>query len=322
MVTRFRGTMNRPGARHIATVELENRLILAPMAGMLRLPVRLTYRRLGAAMTCIGVIDARAVVQSPDNVMLNILGKQEITCEEERPVSVQLVGAEAEVLARAARVVQSRGSVIDLDFSGPTRRLIDNGYGAAGLLRDPCRIKDIVAAVAGSVGIPVTAKIRIGFDGPDVDVVRIAQNCQEAGAAALGVHARFVRQMYCGPAHWEWIKRVRDEVDIPVIGNGAIQSPLDVRAMIEQTGCDFVMIGTAAFVNPLIFRQANELLETGRYRQASSTRALLEFFRHYFAFARRVESRSILTFLRRSCRDFLRVQAYMRKIQTGQTTLE
>jgi tRNA-dihydrouridine synthase len=199
---------------------------------------------------------------------------------------------------------------------------MDKGYGLAGLLKDPARMKEIVAAVAGSVRIPVTAKIRIGFEGPDVDVVRIAQICQDAGASAITVHARFVRQMYRGPAHWEWIKRIKDEVDIPVVGNGAVGSPLDAKAMLEQTGCDFVMIGTAAFINPLIFRQTNELLETGRYRPTSDARALLEFFRRYFACARKVESRSLLSFLRRSCRDFLRVRAYVQRIQTGQTALE
>lgn len=307
--------------RQIGDVTLENRLILAPMAGMLRLPVRLAYRKLGASMTCVGVIDARAVAQSPTDELVTILGKREVTSEEERPVCVQLAGSDAAILATAARRIERHTSILDLNFSGPTRRLVDNGYGAS-LLREPSRIRDIVAAVAGSVEIPVTAKIRIGVEGPDVDVVRIAQICQDAGAAAITIHARYVRQMYYGPAHWEWIKRVKDEVDIPVVGNGAVHSPLDARAMLEQTGCDFVMIGTAAFINPLIFRQTNELLETGRYRPASDTRALLEFFRHYFTFARRIESRRPLTFLRRSCRDFLRVRAYMQRIQTGQTTLE
>lgn len=314
--------MGKPDLRCIGDVTLENRLILAPMAGMLRLPVRLAYRKLGAAMTCVGVIDARAVIQSPTDELITVLGKREITSEEERPVCVQLIGSDAAVLAAAARRIERHASILNLNFSGPLQRLMDKGHGSGGLLREPDRIKEIVAAVVAAVRIPVTVKIRIGFEGPDVDVVRIAQICRDAGATAIMIHARFVRQMYRGPAHWEWIKRVKDKVDIPVIGNGAVHSPLDAQAMLEQTGCDFVMIGTAAFINPLIFRQTNELLETGRYRPTSDTRALLEFFRHYFTFARRVESKTILTFLRRSCRDFLRVRVYMQKIQTGQTTLE
>ena len=302
-------------------MELENRLILAPLGGMLRLPVRLAYRRLGAAMTCVGAIDARAVALASTDDLVNILGKRETTSEEERPVCVQLVGGDAETLAVAALRVQRYTSVIDLNFSGPTRRMVGKGHGAA-ILRNPALMKEILTAVAGSVSIPVTAKIRIGFEGPDVDAVRLAQNCQDAGAAAIVVHARFVCQRYCGPAHWEWIQRIKQNVDIPVIGNGGVYSPPDARAMIEQTGCDFVMIGTAAFVNPLIFRQTNELLDTGRCRDAGNVRALLAFFRHYHTCAKRVESRGTLKFLRRSCRDFLRARAYLQRIQTGQTTLE
>ena len=129
--------------------------------------------------------------------------------------------------------------------------------------------------------------------------------------------------MYHGPAHWEWIKRVRDEVDIPVVGNGAVHSPLDARAMLEQTGCDFVMIGTAAFVNPLIFRQTNELLEIGPIPPDEATCG--PCWNSSVAISclpGEMESRSLRLFLRRSCRDFLRVRAYMQRIQTGQTTLE
>jgi len=292
------------------------------MAGMVRLPVRLTYRRLGAAMTCVGVIDARAVVRGEEDELISILGKREITNEEERPVSVQLIGADVETVATAARRIQRFASVIDLNCSGPIQHLVDQGYGGASLLCDPAFIKEIVSAVVKSVNLPVTVKIRIGIKGPDVDVVRIAQNCQEAGAAAIAVHARYARQMYCGPAHWEWIKTVKDHVDIPVIGNGAVHSPVDAKAMLEQTGCDFVMIGTAAFINPLIFLQTNEFLRTGHCPSISNTRTLLRFFREYARHARKIESKGPVRFLRSSCKNFLRVRSFMQKIQSGQAALE
>lgn len=308
--------------RCIGTVGLENRLILAPMGGMLRPSVRLTYRRLGAAMTCIGVIDARAVAKAESDELINILGRREVTSEEERPVSIQLIGANIDEVAAAANRIQRFASVIDLNCSGPLQRLIDQGYGASGLLRDPALIREMVRAVVETTPIPVTVKIRIGIDGPDVDVVRIAQNCQEAGAAAIAVHARFVRQMYFGPAHWEWIKTVKENVDIPVIGNGAVHSAFDARAMLERTGCDFVMIGMSAFINPLIFLQTNELLETGQCRTISSTRTLLRFFWEYSAFAKRMESRGRVRFLRTPRRNFLRVRSFMQGIQSGRVTLE
>jgi len=307
---------------YIGQVRLDSRLVLAPMAGMLRLPVRLTYRRLGAAMTYVGVIDAGAVARAENDELINILGKREITNEEERPVCVQLIGANIDEVAAAAGRIQRFASVIDLNCSGPIQRLANQGYGAASLLNDPAFIKEMVGAIVERVSLPVTVKIRIGLQGPDVDVVRIAQNCQEAGAAAITVHARFARQMYRGPAHWEWIKTVKQHVDIPVIGNGAVHSAFDAQAMLEQTGCDFVMIGTAAFINPLIFLQTNQLLETGHCPAIGSTRALLRFFREYSIHARKIESKGLVRFLRSSCKNFLRVRSFMQKIQSGQVTLE
>lgn len=292
------------------------------MAGMLRPSVRLTYRRLGAAMTCIGVTDAGAVARAEEDGLINILGKRETTCEQEQPVSVQLIGANVDEVATAAGRIEKFASVIDLNCSNPIRRLIDQGYGGADLLRHPGLIREMVGAVVERVRIPVTVKIRIGLEGPDVDVVRLAQNCQEAGAAAIAVHARFANQKYYGPAHWESIRIVKQSVDIPVIGNGAVYSAFDARAMIEQTGCDFVMIGTAAFIHPLIFHQTHTLLETGHCPAISDTRALLRFFRTYRVFARKMESKGFVRFLRSSCRNFLRVRSFMQKIQSGQTTLE
>ncbi len=311
-----------PRQGYIGQVRLDGRLVLAPMAGMLRLPVRLTYRRLGAAMTCIGVIDAGAVARAESDELINILGRREVTNEQEQPVCVQLIGANIDELVAAAGRVQRFASVIDLNCSGPIQRLVDQGYGAASLLNDPAAIKAMVHAIVERVSLPVTVKIRIGIEGPDVDVVRIAQNCQEAGAAAITVHARFAHQMYRGPAHWEWVKTVKQHVDIPVIGNGAVHSAFDARAMLEQTGCDFVMIGTAAFINPLIFFQTNVLLETGHCPAIGSTRAMLRFFREYSVFAKETESKGLLRFLRSSCKNFLRVRSFMQKIQSGQATLE
>ncbi len=273
-------------------------------------------------MTCVGVIDARAVARGQEEELINILGKREVTNEDERPVSVQLIGAEVDTVATAARRIQRFASVIDLNCSGPIQRLVDQGYGAASLLGNPNFIKEMVSAVVRSVSLPVTVKIRIGIEGPDVDIVRIAQNCQEAGAAAITVHARYAKQMYCGPAHWEWIKTVKEHVDIPVIGNGAVHSPYDAKAMLEQTGCDFVMIGTAAFINPLIFLQTNELLRTGRCPSISGARTLLRFFWEYARHARKIESKGPWRFLRSSCKNFLRVRSFMQRIQNGQATLE
>jgi nifR3 family TIM-barrel protein len=306
---------------NIGNLELENKLILAPLANMLRLSLRLTYRKLGAAMTCVGVIDAKAVAESKGEKIINLLGREETTNEEERPVSIQLIGSEISEVVEAAKRIEKFASIIDLNFSGPINRVIDKGQGAA-CLRNPGLITEMVGAVVENVSVPVTAKIRIGIQGDDVDVLRIAKGCEAAGASALIVHARTVSERYAGQVHWEWIKRVKENVSIPVVGNGGVNSPFDAKAMLETTGCDFVMIGTSAIINPLIFYQTNQYLQTGTFTEMNETLALLKFFREYRVFARRIDSRGPLRFLKRSCGVFMKMRSFIKKIKAGTVTME
>lgn len=306
---------------NIGNLELENKLILAPLANILRLSLRLTYRKLGAAMTCVGVIDAKAVAESKEKKIINLLGREEFTNEEERPVSIQLIGSEISEVVEAAKRIEKFASIIDLNFSGPIKRVVDEGQGAA-CLRNPDLIAKMVETLVENVSVPVTAKIRIGIQGEDVDVIRIAKNCQAAGASALIVHARTVSEKYAGKPHWEWIKKVKENVSIPVVGNGAVDSPVAAKAMLETTGCDFVMIGTAAIINPMIFHQTNQYLQTGKFTQMNETLALLKFFREYRGFARRIDSRGPWRFVRRSCRLFLKTRSFFKKIKAGTATLE
>lgn len=307
---------------HIGNLWLDNRLILAPMAGMLRLSLRMAYREAGAAMTCVGVIDAGAVVKSGSERLVNVLGRQEFTNVAEEPVSVQLIGADTGLMAAAAERIQSQASIIDLNFSCPIQRLVGRGYGASSLLCDPQHIERIVAAVVNRVKVPVTVKIRTGFQGDDVDVLRVAKGCEAAGAAAIVVHGRTVTQGYTGSPCWDWIKRVKQAVSIPVVGNGGVHSPLDAMAMLEQTGCDFVMIGTAAFINPMIFHQTHHWMATGTLPSTRETLALLQFFRHCWRTARQVDGYGPRKFLKRSCRHFLHLRSYMQRVQEGTITLQ
>ena len=170
--------------------------------------------------------------------------------------------------------------------------------------------------------VPVTVKMRIGIKGNDVDVVRVAKSIEGAGASGITVHARSASEYYTGPAHWEYIKMVKESVGIPVTGNGGVRSATDAKAMLERTGCDFVMIGTSAIVNPLIFRQTNKLLETGMVTETSEIMGLLRFFRQYSVFAKRVEGKGLRRFIKHSCRNFLKMRAYMRAVQEGTRKLE
>ena len=234
---------------------------------------------------------------------------------------MQLIGADAGLMSAASERIESQASVIDLNFSGPIQRLVDRGYGASSLLCDPLHIEKIVAAVVSRIKLPVTVKIRIGFQGDDVDVLRVAKGCEAAGASAIVVHGRTVTQGYTGAPCWDWIRRVKQSVSIPVVGNGGVHSPLDAVAMLEQTGCDFVMIGTAAFINPMIFNQTHHYLTTGTLPLNNATLAFLQFFRHYWRTARQVDGYGPRKFIKRSCRHFLHLRSYMQRIQEGTITL-
>lgn len=305
----------------IGSVRLDNRFILSPMAGMFRSSLRAAYRQLGCAMVCIGAIDANSLANSSTNKLVNIVGTEETICREERPACIQLIGAEIDDLAEAARKIERIADIIDLNFSCPLKRVINAG-GGAGLLRHPELIERMVRAVVKAVSVPVTAKIRIGIDGNDIDVSDIAKRCQEAGAAALCVHARTANQMYCGPVHWEWIAKVKQAVDIPVIGNGGVNTPYDAVAMLEKTKCDFVAIGKASFANPLIFLQANQYITTGGFRKPPESIAILKLLLCYGRIEKQIGHRSRLSFLRRRCREFFRIQDYLKKVQCGNVKLD
>ena len=271
-------------------------------------------------MTCIGVINAKAVAESKETKLINLLGQEEITNDEERPVSVQLIGGEINEVVEAAKRIEKFASIIDLNFSGPTHCVMNKGQGAA-CLKNPRLIEEMVKAVVKNVSSPVTAKIRIGIQGNDVDVLRVAKSCETAGASAIIVHARSVSEGYSGPVHWEFIRMVKENVGIPVVGNGGVHSAFDAKAMLERTGCDFVMIGTSAIINPLIFYDTNKLLQTGTLHKTGHVMALGKFLRQYSFFAKRIESKNMLKFVKKSCRNFLKMRAYMKKIKAGTITL-
>jgi len=298
-------------------VGIPSKTVLAPTCGILNLPMRMAFKKFGVGLTCIGVIDAQAVCRAEPVRVINLLGREETTCRQERPVSIQLIGRDAEILAEAARRVEPLASIIDLNFSGPLKSVLKLGFGAA-LLKDPTRIVSIVEAVVRRVSVPVTAKIRVGFNGQDIDIVEIAKACQGAGAAGITVHARSVQEGYSGPAHWQCIANVKRAVRIPVIGNGGIHSAADAKAMIDQTGCDFVMICSEAFVNPAIFLEIHALLATGTTARTSRTAGLLRFMREYYRQNRRLEARSPRRALKRAFPQFLAVRSFMKKLIAGE----
>jgi tRNA-dihydrouridine synthase B len=242
----------------ITHVLKQNPLVLAPMAGITDFPFRMICRELGAGLVFSEMVSVEALIREHRRThgMLR-------SDPAERPVAFQIFGSKPASMAEAAHIV-SRGEVdfIDINMGCPVPKILKSGAGAA-LLRDLGLAKEIMSGVVRASRVPVTVKIRVGWDANDIVAVDFAQAAESAGVAAVTVHGRTKTQGFSGRADWDMIKLVKDSVGIPVIGNGDVRSARDAKRMLEETGCDGVMIGRAVQGNPWIFREARLYLETG-----------------------------------------------------------
>ena len=255
----------------IGDVEIENPFVLAPMAGVTDLPFRKLCKEQGAGLICMEMVSAKAISFHNKNTEALM---QIDPCEH--PVSMQLFGSEPELMARVAAEIEERPfDILDINMGCPVPKVVNNGEGSA-LLKDPELIRRIVTAVSHAVKKPVTVKIRIGFEGYPVDAVEIAKIAEDSGAAAIAVHGRTRQQYYSGQADWDAIRRVKEAVSIPVIGNGDVDSPYKAEELMKTTGCDAVMIGRAVRGNPWIFREMNQYFATGEVPKRPSVLELRE----------------------------------------------
>jgi len=231
-------------------------LFLAPMAGVSEAPFRQVCRRFGADVVVTEFISSVGVSRGIERVLAD--GRFE---EVERPIGIQLYGAEADTMARAAAMVTElfQPDFVDINFGCPVKKVVRNN-GGSGCLKDLGQVQQIIRAVRGATPVPVTVKIRSGWDETQRDPVTIALRCREAGAQALTLHARTRTQMFTGKANWDEIARVVEALDVPVIGNGDVYSAADVLAMKQHTNCAGIMIARGAFGNPWIFQQGRALL--------------------------------------------------------------
>lgn len=255
----------------IGNVKLENDLILGPMAGVTDLPFRLLCKEQGAGLHCMEMVSAKGIMYNNKNT------KFLLTIDErERPVSLQLFGSDADIISeQAKRIEELPFDILDINMGCPVPKIVNNGDGSA-LMKNPLLAGEIIEKTARAIQKPVTVKIRKGFDEEHINAVEMAHIAQESGAAAIAVHGRTREQYYSGKADWEIIRKVKEAVKIPVIGNGDVWTPQDAIDMRKQTGCDGVMIGRGAQGNPWIFKQILHYEQTGELLEKPSPQEVTE----------------------------------------------
>ena len=242
----------------IGNVTLPNNLILAPMAGVTDLPFRLICKEQGAGLLCMEMVSAKAIYYNNKNT-------EELMAIDERelPVSLQLFGSDPDIISEMAKRIEEKPfAILDINMGCPVPKVVNNHEGSA-LMKNPKLIEEIVTKTVKAIKKPVTIKIRKGFDDKNINAVEIAKIAEASGAAAVAVHGRTREQYYSGKADWEIIAKVKDAVSIPVIGNGDIVDGVSAKKMLDETGCDGLMIGRGVQGNPWIFREIAAYLEQG-----------------------------------------------------------
>lgn len=243
----------------IGNVEIENRVVAAPLAGVTDRAYRIILKSMGCGLVFTEMISDMGLVYNGARTK-----KIADTSGEKRPVAVQIFGSQAEPMGRAARIVEEMGAdIIDINMGCPTPKIVKNGEGAA-LMLDLDRSRDIIRSVVGAVQVPVTVKMRKGWDEEKISCLELAVIAQAEGVSAITLHPRTRMQFFSGQSDWNMIRELKKQAEIPVIGSGDIWKAEDARRMIEETGCDAVMIGRAVMGNPFIIREIVELLENNR----------------------------------------------------------
>lgn len=274
----------------IGNVEIKNRVVLAPMAGVCNSAFRRIIKEMGAGLLYAEMVSDKALVYNNEKTkdMLYMT-------ESERPISQQIFGSEKKSFVEAAKIIEKsmHPDIIDINMGCPVPKVAVKSQAGSALLKDPDKIYDIVKAVKEVVSVPVTVKIRSGWDKNSINAVLVAKTCEKAGASAIAVHPRTRSQGYSGKADWNIIKEVKDAVNIPVIGNGDILSAKDAKQMIDETGCDAVMIGRGTLGNPYLIKQVVRYLEDGVLLKDQSPKERMETCLKHFNYLLEVKPEKV-----------------------------
>ena len=242
----------------IGNVEIKNRIVFAPMAGISNEVFRSLIKEQNAGLIYSEMVSNMGIIYNSKNTidMLKIN-------EKERPISIQIFGSDLDSFIKAAKYVEENENpdIIDINMGCPVPKVAVKSQAGSGLLKNPEKIYEIVKAVVDNVNIPVTVKIRAGWNNDNINCVEVAKLIEKAGASAIAIHPRTREQGYTGKANWDYIKQVKEAVSIPVIGNGDVKTIYDAEKMLKETGCDAVMIGRATMGNPWFINQCVEYIE-------------------------------------------------------------
>ena len=263
----------------IGNVEIKNQIVLAPMAGISNTSYRKIIKEMGAGLIYAEMVSDKAITFGNVKTM-NLLKMDNM----ERPIAQQIFGTDVDSFVKAAKIIEEemKPDIIDINMGCPVPKVAVKAQAGSALLKNPEKIYEIVKAVVEAVSVPVTVKIRAGWDSNSINCIEVAKIIEKAGASAITLHARTRAQGYSGKADWSLIKAVKESVNIPVIGNGDVTSCYLAKKMLDETGCDAVMIGRGVLGNPWLIKECVEYLETGKEPVEIPVKERIEMLKRHF----------------------------------------